>query len=603
MATLGEKVTTTLVSAVLKGITETTVAQHEDIKPLVEDQIREYLKNPNLPASTRKQYEAMLSSTGVVDVIVSIVGLFVGLIGGLMASGEPTTEAIRQVVWSNSPQRLPPEQAAILAWWRGLHDESQARNYLFSHGYNLRPQNVIIESLRPLLDDDSIRDLLLRGEITYKELSDYLRSKGWRDTDIVLLQKLYWRIPGAQDLIRMAVREAFTPEIAERFGQYQDLPPDFVAWAAKQGIDSDWAKRYWAAHWDLPSATQGFEMLHRGVIDQPTLDLLLRALDVMPFWRDKLTKIAFNPYTRVDVRRMYGLKVLGREEVKTAYKDLGYDDDKAEKMTEFTVKYETSSEKDLAKTDILDGYRRKIITRADAEELLAELGYSDEEVDFYLNREDLKRAQGYSDDLVETYRKQFLSAMITESDARTKLNSIGVEPERINELITLWVEQKATKEFSPEVLAEKNLTKSEVVSGYVKGLLSREETDTYLTGLGYDPGEREFLLNQADYDKAKQVKDLSLSTYKELYTTGLLDKTAVTSALVNQGFKKEELEYLYTLWDIEAEGNRILPTRADLTRFLKKGIITWDTFVVEMRRRGYDDTAITWYLQDMEGGE
>ncbi|GAH93918.1 unnamed protein product, partial [marine sediment metagenome] len=44
-------------------------------------------------------------------------------------------------------------------------------------------------------------------------------------------------------------------------------------------------------HWSLPSPSQGFEMLHRGVIDEAELNMLLRALDIMPFWREKLTKV------------------------------------------------------------------------------------------------------------------------------------------------------------------------------------------------------------------------------------------------------------------------------------------------------------------------
>jgi len=603
MATLGEKVTTTIVGAVLKGITETGTAQHEDIKPLVIDQINDMLQNPDLPPSTRKQLEAAQSSTNITDVLVAAVSFLIGLIQAALAVGEPMVEGAKQSAWKRRPWRLPMEEVIISAWFRGVWPEATARDYLSKLGYDSSKQDAIIATLRRLLDDDTLRDLFLRGEITPAELETRLTKLGFTTNDISLIKKLHWRIPGVQDIIRMAVREAFTPEIAERFGQYQDFPPAFAEWAAKQGLNEFWAKAYWAAHWDLPSASQGFEMLHRGAIDRPTLELLLRAQDVMPFWRDKLTQIAYTPFTRVDVRRMYGLGVLDRDGVKQAYKDLGYDEAKAEKMTEFTVKYETSAEKDLAKTDILDGYRRKVIDRSRAEDLLEDLGYDEDETAFYLNREDLKRAQGYSDDLVETYRKQFLSAMITESDAQAKLRAIAVEPERIAELLLLWREQKATKEYSPELLAEKDLTKSEVISGYIKGLITREDTELYLSALGYDEGERAYLIYQADYDKQKQVKDLSLATYKDLYTTGLLDRTAVTSALVDQGFKREELEWLYTLWDIEAQGTVVLPSRTDLTRFLKKGIITWDTFVQEMRRRRYDDTAIGWYLQDMEESE
>ncbi|GAH07016.1 unnamed protein product, partial [marine sediment metagenome] len=74
---------------------------------------------------------------------------------------------------------------------------------------------------------------------------------------------------------------------------YEDYPKPLETWAAKKGLSKEWSQRYWAAHWSLPSASQGFEMLHRGIINQSDLNMLLRALDVMPFWREKLTGIAY----------------------------------------------------------------------------------------------------------------------------------------------------------------------------------------------------------------------------------------------------------------------------------------------------------------------
>ncbi|GAI22279.1 unnamed protein product, partial [marine sediment metagenome] len=100
-------------------------------------------------------------------------------------------------------------------------------------------------------------------------------------------------IPPVADIITMAVREAFSPAIAERFGQYEDFPPDFERYASMKGLTPEWSKRYWAAHWSLPSPQQGFEMLHRGIINEDELRMLMRALDIMPFWRDKLMQMSY----------------------------------------------------------------------------------------------------------------------------------------------------------------------------------------------------------------------------------------------------------------------------------------------------------------------
>ncbi|GAH81991.1 unnamed protein product, partial [marine sediment metagenome] len=136
-----------------------------------------------------------------------------------------------------------------------------------------------------------------------------------------------------------------------------------------QGISEYWAQKYWYAHWDTPSITQGFEMLHRGFIDRKELDDLFRTVEIPPFWRDKLTAIAFNPFTRVDVRRMHKAGVLTDDELVTAYMDVGYNADKAAKMTEFTILYNGEGNTSLTRSQILNGFTEYIITREDTAEL------------------------------------------------------------------------------------------------------------------------------------------------------------------------------------------------------------------------------------------
>ncbi|GAI29857.1 unnamed protein product [marine sediment metagenome] len=107
-----------------------------------------------------------------------------------------------------------------------------------------------------------------------------MRRIGIHDEYFSLYKELAKQIPPVADIITMAVREAFTPAIAEKFGQYEDFPEPLKEWAGKKGLSSEWAERYWAAHWSLPSPLQGFEMLHRGIINQDELNMFLVVTDV-----------------------------------------------------------------------------------------------------------------------------------------------------------------------------------------------------------------------------------------------------------------------------------------------------------------------------------
>lgn len=261
----------------------------------------------------------------------------------------------------------------------------------------------------------------LRRDPSLNNLSNELTKTGTHPAYHNLYKELAYQIPPVADIITMAVREAFTPAIAARFGQYEDLPTDFVTWVGKKGLSKEWAERYWAAHWSLPSPQQGFEMLHRGIINRDDLFMLLRALDIMPFWRDKLVNMAYTLFTRIDIRRMYNIGVMNEGDVNRAYRELGYDDYKADIMTRFVVKLKEQADKrikdaaikaELAKQEAeakaaekkqeaaikagivkpatwtnaqtLSFLKKKLIATERAEQELELLGYNKERINVYL---------------------------------------------------------------------------------------------------------------------------------------------------------------------------------------------------------------------------
>jgi len=256
--------------------------------------------------------------------------------------------------------------------------------------------------LDAILTKPATQDIIayeLRQDPNLSDLDKQLRKIGIHPDYHALYKELAYQIPPVADIITMAVREAFTPEIASRFGQYEGLPTQFVEWVGKKGLSKEWAERYWAAHWSLPSPSQGFEMLQRGIISRDDLALLLRALDIMPFWRDKLIQISYNPLTRVDIRRMYALDILNKTEVHKAYQDIGYTTENAARLTLFTVKLTEQAEARAATAkakaaiekgvtwttaQTLSFLKKGLITADRAEQEFILLGYNAERIRIYL---------------------------------------------------------------------------------------------------------------------------------------------------------------------------------------------------------------------------
>lgn len=417
---------------------------------------------------------------------------------------------------------------------------------------------LVLEANRALPTPGQIQMSFLRGEIDIDKHDELLRSYGFTDENILVIKSLYQIIPPPNDLIRMAVREAFTPEIAEKFGQYQDYPKAFTDWAEKQGINKEWAERYWAAHWDLPSPQMGFDMLHRGIIDSDEVKLLLRALDVMPYWRERLIQLSYNPITRVDVRRMYRLGVLSREQVVERYKQLGYKPEDAELLTQFTERYEggTSEEDDiqiryLTRSVYEKAFNRGIITRDELKERLIGMGFMDEDAEL----------------------------LVVLQEFNLEVDSIS------------WDLPTYTK----------NMVKM-IKTAYQRSLLFRNEAAEMLQSMGYSADATQTELYFIDYDNALGLKDRILDKVKNLYIEYTIDNVGLHDMLAEFDFNSEEITRIESELNILRRLRDKKPTLADFIKFFKNKIITAEEFINELKGLGYPDRYIAYYSQYLEIG-
>jgi len=319
----------------------------------------------------------------------------------------------------------------------------------------------------------------LRRDPELSNLGKELRRIGIHDNYFPLYKELAYQIPPVADIITMAVREAFTPAIAEKFGQYEDYPPDLETWAEKKGLSREWSERYWAAHWSLPSAGQGFEMLHRGLITRDDLDMLLRALDVMPFWRAKLTGIAYRRLTRVDIRRMYGVGVLTEKEVYEAYLELGYNERDARRMSDFTVRQILATQSKFTTRDIISAYTKYMISRSDARSLLIAIGVKSENIEFVISTAEYKREWALTEARISAIRVLYKAEVYSPDKARSELLKLDMPSERVDVLMEQWYIDEKDK-------APRYWTTAQTLGFIKEELITRERGVQELTNIGYD---------------------------------------------------------------------------------------------------------------------
>jgi len=302
-----------------------------------------------------------------------------------------------------------------------------------------------------------------------------------------LYKELAYQMPGVSDLIRMAVREVFSPEIATKFGLFEDYPSIFEHYAKMVGLRPEWARRYWAAHWELPSPQMGFEMFHRRIIDYDTLVMLLRALDVMPFWRDKLIKLAYMPLTRVDVRRMYAVGVLDEKDVYNAYLDLGYSPENAQRMTEFTIRYTEPKEKDLTVSQVIKAFKIGLLDFPSALNYLTRLNMTPNAAMLRLQMAQYELWESTVDEQIKLLKTKWQRGLIDDTILMQQMYKLGLSTERVSYILDSLYAQKESK--PPRLL-----TLAQTEHAYKAGYMSEKRTRQELRWMGYDDERIDILL-------------------------------------------------------------------------------------------------------------
>lgn len=293
-------------------------------------------------------------------------------------------------------------------------------------------------------------------------------------------------IPGPSDIVRFALREVYDPTRREEelretpgLGYYQDM--------LENGYGQTQSDNYWASHWVLPSVGQLNDMLHRRVIDEKVWDRFVKYNDFDPTVRPWLKAISYEPYTRVDVRRMWELGLVTDQELIDTYKDLGYDDTHAQRLALWTKIY-------VIVPDLRARYQKGWISSEEVRNALLQEGMPADRVENYMQQ--IVKAD--SEARTETERnltkaeivKGYKNNTIDYPTALSMLKDMGYDEDEASYILV--VNTSVAKEVAPE--APKGLTKAEIIKGYKLGIISYDTAFDKLVALNYTREDAAYLL-------------------------------------------------------------------------------------------------------------
>jgi len=581
----------------------------KDISGELKDVLGEYYKeiasNEAYPPSLRKIFEKLANPQGEAEAALAM------LIGGVAISSVlgPVTQALATplIYWLNNKLNIHRDGPDTLVpmYFRGNISEATLFDYMNDLGYAEPLRNAYIEANRPRISASDLVTAARRKSITWEYAAVELKKRGYTDDDIGILKTLintlldpsdifraYYRgfidrqlagellqelgyspglsdlllklsenIPPLSDITRMAVREAWRDETAQKWGYDEDFPDIVSTYVQKLGYDPDWAKRYWRAHWELPSVTMGIDMVHKGVITPDEFKDLLRIADYPAGWRDRISQVIYEPFTRVDIRRMYGMGILSYDDVVKEYKKLGYDDWHATKLADFTVKYEAH----------------------DTE----------------------TKPEQYRQLTVGLLQKAYLKGLITRDELYNRLLELKYEPDEAK-LIADLTDLSKTVEKAPDSFEyyQKDM-KALIQRSYSKGMIDYDTAYKALLDINVTEKEAEYLLSIAEYVYTENLHSDEVDLIGKAYVARAISETDAIERLGKLGIPAREQSLLFDQWNLKLHlGTRRL-TESQLRNALEAGSISLDDYIEGLQGQEYCEkdiaTMVDMTLESMKG--
>ncbi|GAG00574.1 unnamed protein product, partial [marine sediment metagenome] len=146
---------------------------------------------------------------------------------------------------------------------------------------------------------------------------------------------------------------------------------------------------------------------------------------------------------------------------------------------------------------------------------------------------------------------------------------------------------------------EREATKTDILKGYRKGVLSMVDATNALIGIGYPLHLADYYLSLEDLHAQEEIADEEIKTVQALYVNREIDRSQAYARLGSLNLTATQIDKLFERWDIARERKIVRPSVSNLESFYKDGIINSSTFMSELESRGYLSGYIIWYRDSL----
>ena len=458
------------------------------------------------------------------------------------------------------------------------------------------------------------REMLWRGVLSEEEFREVVRKHGFGGKFEKGFVELTKALPSPSDLVQFVVKECFPLE------KLPEAPKQFVEAMKKHGYDELWCRAYWEAHWKLPSFEQLQEAFFRGIINLDEFRKYIVWHDYKPTPRpgisksdvDIMNELIYKLPDKLDARWMLRWGIITKEEFKQIISWRGYHPDWLDKVYEGEYWNLLLDERTAVKSAITALYEMGWCDETQLRQILKEIRYIDDEINFLVRAANFRRTKEIIEAQIAAVKWQFRLGQITQEQFRAKLAEIIKVPEVLDAVY--YAEIARMKEVGRENPEEKvrEFGRGVVIARFADGLITEVELVQELKSLGYSEAQIERIKIYAklkrDYEFAKDV----LSALRTAWWRRRIDDTRFIELAKTYGIPeekiKQELSLLKLKLGVGAEEplpehlRPRKPTKSDILRWLKNGLITEQEARSMLLDLGYEPHVVDLYIKEITGG-
>lgn len=519
-------------------------------------------KAQDMPPHVREHFEKIVSGRHQWQ---AIAGIAFGASGAANAISQVLSnylaDSVRAIV-SKDPLLAPPPETLAEMGAKGFMDLQTVFALSAGQGYSETITAQLIAAAKAYPDVTTMLEMLRRNLISVNDAQLFMQHAG-------IPVELHGQFLTLRDIVLAPA------DLADMVVRGIKTLPDAEKIAAQSGVSASDFNALVLDTGEPLGLQQMLEAYRRGFINQARLVHGIRQSRIRDEWVDVAEKLRFEPMSVADAVNA----------VVQNHMDQGTGNRIAEENGlapgNFDILYETAGEP-LSRTELEELYNRGLVTEAEVKQGLSESRLKNKYIDaaFALHRKVIP---------VRSLHEALKLGSITHDDAIRIAMEDGYSQHDAEILVATG--------SSSKIDVYKNRVISAIESMYEDNAISRVEAEDMINGLGFEKTEAKFVIQAADFRRSARIVTQVTSAVRVRYVGRRIDRAKASNDLDSFGVPAAQRDTLLRVWDLEREANVRVLSEAEITKAVKKSLITPEDGLARLVSLGYSSDDATLLLE------